>query len=187
MGLSLSTAQRIAHEHGGEINLLKSQVGQGTTIELKLPYARLQEEEKKQEEKEQKRLNILWAEDDIIIQETVKMMTKTFDDQIDFVENGKIAMDMLQQKTYDVLITDVGMPVMGGWKLLKNIAGRYKNMPRVLASGYVINTDDMSASGASYLLNKPLEKNDLVKVLDNIKTKPQHSQTSGMEYSRYSH
>jgi hypothetical protein len=59
---------------------------------------------------------------------------------------------------------------MGGWKLLKNIKGLYKNMPRVISSGYVINTTDMSASGASYLMNKPLDKPSVIKILDNLKS-----------------
>ncbi|MCW8926857.1 MAG: ATP-binding protein [Xanthomonadales bacterium] len=186
-GLGLSHAQTIAREHGGEIKLLKSRVGHGTTMELSLPYAHHQEEsvhdleeDTAQENTQKKCLNILWAEDDIVIQETVKMMARSFDDQIDFVENGQMALDMLQQKTYDVLVTDIGMPIMGGWKLLKCIEGYYDNMTRVLASGYVINATDMNASGASFLLNKPLDKNELVNVLENIKTRPPAGSTHSL-------
>ncbi len=181
-GLSLGTAQKIAQEHGGEISLLNSQIGLGTTIELKLPYAQQQTQRIEKtgkirttgkteiQECENRHLNILWAEDDEIIQETVKMMTRTLDDRIVFAGNGKIALDMLQKEHYDVLVTDIGMPIMGGWKLLKSIKGLYKNMPRVISSGYVINTTDMSASGASYLMNKPLDKNSVIKILDNLKS-----------------
>jgi len=147
----------------GEIRSSKSQSGHGATTRPDVPN------KQHREDQEQQRLNILWAEDDYIIQEVIKEMTKAFDDQIDFVENGKIAMDALQKKNYDVLITDIGMPVMGGWKLLKSIEGLYENMPRVLASGYVINSDDMYSSGASYILNKPVQEDDLADMLSSIK------------------
>lgn len=175
-GLSLGTAQQIAQEHGGEIRLLESRIGQGTSIELKIPYVQHQAEcsgyqPLSNNELEIKPLSILWAEDDLIIKETVKMLTKSLDDQIDFVENGKKAMDQLERKKYDVLVTDIGMPVMGGWKLLRNIKGLYADMPRVVASGYIINSNDMAASGVSYLLNKPLEKDDIISIIDKIKTR----------------
>ena len=60
------------------------------------------------------------------------------------------------------------MPVMGGWQLLKNIQGLYKNMTRVIASGYIINSNDMNASGVSHLLDKPFKKEDVIKILDVI-------------------
>jgi PAS domain S-box-containing protein len=176
-GLSLYTAQKIAQEHGGEINLVKSRIGQGTTIELKLPYAQIQQEKKKdvykeyQEPKKRRSLSILWADDDIVIREIVKTMTDTLDDQIDFAKNGKLAIDMLQQKNYDLLITDIGMPVMGGWELIKNIQGLYENIPRIVASGYFINTSEMEATGVDRLLNKPFNKGDIIKLLDDIGNK----------------
>lgn len=184
-GLGLSNARRIALKHGGDIRLVHSRVGVGTTMELTLPYARQQASVEPAGHEQKEHLNILWAEDDVVIQETVKTMTRAFADHIDFAQNGNIAMDMLQRKPYDVLITDVGMPIMGGWKLLKCIAGRYDNMTRVIASGYVINSSDMNASGASYLLNKPLDKDDLVAVLETIKTGPRVSRQNTMVQSAY--
>ena len=160
---------KIAIEHGGALELVHSQVGSGTEMELRLPYVEPQAEESLPVEAQTGELDILWAEDDMIIQETVKKLVESLDDHIDFVDNGQQAIASLKKRKYDVLITDIGMPVMGGWKLLKEIQGLYRDMPRVIASGFIINPEDMRRNGAAYLLNKPLEKAELMNTLDSIR------------------
>lgn len=169
-GLSLATARKIAKEHGGELRLVLSRIGHGTTMEFSLPYVEPPVEELTAVALDDDSITILWAEDDLVIQETVKKMAESLSIHIDFVENGHEAMFALRQREYDILITDIGMPVMGGWKLLKNLVGLYNEMPRVIASGFIINPEDMKRSGADYLLNKPLEKVDLENILNSIRT-----------------
>ena len=38
--------------------------------------------------------------------------------QVSNAENGKVAMEMLRAKSYDVLLLDIDMPVMNGFEVL---------------------------------------------------------------------
>lgn len=162
-GVSLSTAQNIAYEHGGEISVVRSRLGHGTTMELRLPVARHQEHRKKAGA-----MSILWAEDDDVIRIIAQRMTRDLSHNITFVNDGQRALEMLHINTYDLLITDMSMPRMSGWQLLKKIQGRYTHMHRVVASTYVVNLQDMERYGANYFLNKPLDQTTLIAVLDKV-------------------
>jgi len=161
-GLSLSTAQNIAKEYGGEISVVDSRPGCGTTMELRLPSAKLQQEHHKKPGE----MKILWAEDDDILKAIAQKMTQNLNHDITFVDDGQHALEMLNSKNYDLLITDMSMPRMSGWQLLKRIQGRYSSMQRAIASGYLVNHQDMERHGAQYFLSKPLDQGNLMTVLD---------------------
>ena len=41
-------------------------------------------------------------------------------------ENGAQALDILQNKSFDLIITDVGMPRIGGLRILEEVRRRYR-------------------------------------------------------------
>jgi two-component system, OmpR family, alkaline phosphatase synthesis response regulator PhoP len=55
--------------------------------------------------------------------------------QVDTAENGANAWDMLQLKSYDLLITDNDMPKVSGVELLKRLNAANMTLPVVMATG----------------------------------------------------
>ena len=84
-----------------------------------------------------KKRNILIVDDDEKILETLKKEliedSKKYD--IEFARNGKEALEMMEGKEFDLLITDIRMPVMDGISLLMEILNRKKWMHVIVASG----------------------------------------------------
>jgi YesN/AraC family two-component response regulator len=52
-----------------------------------------------------------------------------------FVRSGHEALELLSQSEYDVLVTDLRMPVMSGMELLAKVASLHPQVVRVVLSG----------------------------------------------------
>lgn len=68
-----------------------------------------------------KNAEILLVEDNLINQKIVLAILKKMDIQADIAVNGKIALDMLSQKTYRLVLMDIQMPVMDGFEATEKI------------------------------------------------------------------
>jgi len=120
-GLGLSITQKLTAMHGGNIQL-DSEPGQGTAIQLVLPYE-LAEEIKKEEEEEKPFLphpgligkRALLADDDAYNRELVSFILSEI--QMDAVQaaNGQEVVEILQKDTeFDVILMDLQMPERDG-------------------------------------------------------------------------
>ena len=78
---------------------------------------------------------ILVVEDDGCIRRFNAEMLIRSDYQVDAAENGAVAWDMLQLKSYDLLITDIDMPKVSGVDLLKKLHAVRLAMPVIMATG----------------------------------------------------
>lgn len=52
-----------------------------------------------------------------------------------FVENGRKALDIMDQQNFDVVVSDMRMPGMDGAELLKEVMNRYPQIIRIILSG----------------------------------------------------
>jgi YesN/AraC family two-component response regulator len=66
-------------------------------------------------------MRVLYVEDDLIIQEQFKSFLHRFFSHVDTANNGVEAMDFYSKAKYDLLVTDLSMPLMGGLELSKKI------------------------------------------------------------------
>lgn len=85
-------------------------------------------------------------------------------------QNGKLALEKIEEISPDVLITDIRMPVMDGLELIKNVALNFPYIKIIIISGY---SDFEYAKQAikygvkDYLL-KPLDLEELKAALQRI-------------------
>lgn len=86
------------------------------------------EKPKQREEK----LRVLLAEDTSFFRQLVRGYLESGGFEVMAAENGAIALDLWNQHDFDLLVSDLEMPVMHGWDLLKNIRKSTRN-PRVPA------------------------------------------------------
>ncbi len=77
--------------------------------------------------------------------------------------NGKVASDLALQRTFDLVVTDVHMPVMSGLELLQELAIWHPTLPVILMSGSleVSAADAASLLGACHFLKKPFLMTEL--------------------------
>ena len=160
-GLGMSGVYSIVKSYGGDIYVVSSEIGSGTTIEMTFPYNKQQEKleemiTKEQLHKKEAKLNILWVEDDDIIRTSIIELINIIGHQCDTANSGQQALEFLEQNTYDIVLTDIGMPEMSGWQLADAIKEKYKGtIPVCVVSGWQINEQEKQEHGVKYSIGKP--------------------------------
>jgi len=90
----------------------------------------------------------------------------------DEAENGVAALQKLKSGRFDFVVSDVNMPNMNGFELLKNIRGdaKLKALPVLLVTAEAKREDIVSAAqaGASGYIVKPFTKATLEEKLNKI-------------------
>lgn len=107
---------------------------------------------------------ILVVDDEDIIRESLSYILKKEKYEVDEAANGKIAFNLLKEKSYDLVITDLEMPEMKGIELLEEIkkVNLQTNTIVITAYGSVDTAIAALRSGASDYILKPVEFDELL-------------------------
>ena len=90
---------------------------------------------------------------------------------MEFVSSGEQALERLSQSPFEVLVTDIRMPVMSGIELLTEVADKYPNIIRLVLSGTVDQELTLrSAVLAHQYLIKPCDAETLRSKVDHALT-----------------
>jgi len=120
-----------------------------------------------------KKLSVLYVEDDVdLLEETTGFLEDLFY-RVDTAKNGLIAFNKYNEykeresKFYDIIITDINMPVMDGMDLIRDIHNVNKIQPVIVVSAYSEATKliQMIQSGVSNFLLKPINPEELMTML----------------------
>ena len=87
---------------------------------------------------------ILVAEDESIIQRVLVRILEEVGYETVAVENGWEGWRQAQNQSFDLLVTDHVMPIMGGMQLVKLVRERFPAMPVIVVSGNFIRGDTPS-------------------------------------------
>lgn len=86
--------------------------------------------------------------------------------------NGKEALDKLHYNIVDIIVTDIDMPVMGGYELLRHLRAddRYRLLPVIMLTQSSDPADQIQAkvSGANWYLSKPVSSNELLDIINRF-------------------
>jgi two-component system response regulator PilR (NtrC family) len=107
---------------------------------------------------------ILVVDDEEIIRESLSFVLKKEGYIVEEAENGKDAYDKIVESFFDVVITDLEMPVMKGTKLLEEIQKLNVQTSVIIITAYGSLDTAISAlrNGASDYILKPIEFDDLL-------------------------
>jgi len=87
------------------------------------------------------------------------------------VENGKEALDELLTTSYDIVITDLHMPQMGGMELIEKISQTKLDTITIVLIGHGIKESDFPREPFAHL-RKPFSHNQLIQVVqEGLKNK----------------
>jgi signal transduction histidine kinase len=181
-GLGLAICKRIANLYGGHINV-KSTVGEGSEFMVRLPLKVAASAPKTVQgatdahfvpEKILKGKKVLIADDTKM---NLILMSKIMDKlgaSYDLTSDGQKAFEMFGADQYDLVITDIYMPVLDGVELTKRIRGHEKKeKAKIPVLGFTGNTDDKSLAhyssiGMNDVLSKPFDEKHFETVLRRI-------------------
>lgn len=83
-------------------------------------------------------------------------------------ENGSVALKILENTTFDILITDIRMPVIDGIELFHRAKDLYPHMPVILFTAYGTIESAVTAlkEGAFHYLEKPVNFDLLIHTVE---------------------
>jgi len=124
-------------------------------------------------EKDKKKVTILFVDDEQFVLDGFLRLLSDFIDvwHMEFAINGREALEIVNEQDIDLIITDQRMPEMPGLELLAQLQAdkKTRNIPVVILTGFQDRTLKRQALdlGAIDLINKPVNKEDLVSRINN--------------------
>jgi signal transduction histidine kinase/DNA-binding response OmpR family regulator len=121
-------------------------------------------------------LEILVAEDNAINQKIILSVLSRFGYSPKLVENGQMALESVLQKTYDLILMDIQMPVLNGIDATQQIRARVPESarPRIVAltaDALQKSQEEYRQKGMDDVLYKPVQTKDLLRVLGETETR----------------
>ena len=107
---------------------------------------------------------ILVVDDEKKMRHILQLMLERESLRAEQAENGKEALDILQQKRFDLIITDLKMPVMDGMSLLEEAKRIDPDLPIIVITAYgtIENAVEAMRKGAIDYITKPFEEEQIL-------------------------
>jgi PAS domain S-box-containing protein len=122
--------------------------------------------------KEINNLSLLFVDDNSSIRNFAKNFFSKYFKKIDIAKNGKEALEFLKENRYDILITDLNMPDMDGFELIKVVKNKYADLYIIVLSAF-FDTDTLLKAiylGVDGFLVKPFKEIDFLNIMKKILT-----------------
>ena len=96
------------------------------------------------------------------------ILSQCFDLTSEKAQDGEEALDILKEKTFDLVITDLMMPKIDGKELLKTVKQNFPELPVVLITGYEAEFNPEEEPKPDGFLLKPFKVQQIDEVLKRI-------------------
>ncbi len=115
-------------------------------------------------------ISLLYVEDNDMVREDTKTILDMFFTNIDIAINGAEGLEYCKNGSYDLIITDIRMPIMDGISMIKKIREFDQNISIVIISAYDedYNSDSMNYLNIDSYITKPFLVDNLINTLDKI-------------------
>jgi PAS domain S-box-containing protein len=177
-GLGLAIIHGIVKSFNGAVTV-KSETGKGTTFNVYIPLMdeklAIPVEESKESERGSER--ILLVDDEISGLNAMQKTLELLGYRVTCSDSGIKALELFKKEpfAFDLIITDMTMPVMTGKELVKEITGICPDMPIILCTGFSdqIDEDEALDMGIRAFILKPVIRAEIAgairKALDTAK------------------
>jgi PAS domain S-box-containing protein len=178
-GLGLAIVKQLVEAQGGNISV-KSRIDEGSTFSFTLDFQKTKAEAELDTEiveldAEIKNIKVLVVEDIALNQLLMKTLLDDFGFERDIAGNGKIAIEKLQSKSYDIILMDLQMPEMNGFEATEFIRNKLNSKIPIIALTADVTTVDLAkcrAVGMNDYIAKPVDERLLYSKIISLVKKP---------------
>lgn len=178
-GLGLAIVKQLVEAQGGKI-IVKSKIDEGSTFSFTLSFLKTNahaefDANTEEMDVEVKDIKVLVVEDIALNQLLMKTLLDDFGFDGDIAANGKIAIEKLQTKTYDIILMDLQMPEMNGFEATEYIRNKMNSSVPIIALTADVTTVDLvkcKSVGMNDYIAKPVDERLLYSKMVALIKKP---------------
>jgi hypothetical protein len=170
-GLGLSIAKSLIDLQGGTISV-KSEPGAGSVFSILLSFGKPEfngagpavQEKHASEKPKDKKLQILYVEDNPLNQKLILHFSRSFGYDTEIAVNGRIALEKIQVKHFDLVLMDLQMPEMDGYEATRIIRNKLKsNVPIIAVTAHALSGQKEKCLyvGMNAFISKPFDLYEL--------------------------
>ncbi len=182
LGLGLAIVQHLVELHGGKVSALSQGYDQGATFIVTLPLLKLPLKRVENDLLSSRNGDLpglrgvrVWIIDDSATgRRMLKHWLEMSGAQVTAMASASEALKALDESTPEVLLSDVAMPEMDGYTLMREVRARGPehggNVPAIALSGYATPEDRERALAAGFQLHmaKPLKLDEVVRAISTL-------------------
>lgn len=178
-GLGLAIVKQLVEPQGGKIQV-ESEINKGSTFSFTLDFIKTKENVETETEileldTDITNIKVLVVEDIPLNQLLMKTILDEFGFERDIAENGKIAVEKLKVKDYDIILMDLQMPEMNGFEATEYIRHEMNSDIPIIALTADVTTVDLAKCkevGMNDYIAKPVDERLLYTKIINLIKKP---------------
>jgi CheY-like chemotaxis protein len=186
LGLGLAIAKNLVELHGGLITAQSPGIGQGATfcVQLPLPASHLEDGTdqptyhggQSSEAMDLRGIKVLAVDDEPDALEALRRLLENRRAQVTVCHSGEAVLGLLQKLSFNVLVSDIGMPGMDGLTLIRNVRSLGKPMsqiPAIALTAFARSEDRRRAITAGFdtYLAKPVDPTELMAIIARLSTR----------------
>ncbi|HEX5657091.1 MAG TPA: ATP-binding protein [Polyangiales bacterium] len=189
LGLGLAIVRSLVQLHGGTVTAHSAGVEQGATFVVRLPTAPLRADRAPPLPAQEdgvpsgsrfeapaalRGLRVLVVDDEPATRELLTFVLEQCDAKVTSAPDAQSALTALEQDRFDVLLSDIGMPEMDGYMLVRRLRALAPDCggttPAVALTAYARAEDRTKAlrAGFNMHLAKPIDPAELIVVIETL-------------------
>ena len=112
--------------------------------------------------------SLLIVDDELINYQYLEILLKNRVKRIDHAKNGKEAVEMAQKNSYNLILMDMKMPVMGGIEATEILKQQFPELTIIAQTAFSLPEEKASAlqAGCDDFLSKPIKKEDVMVMIN---------------------
>ncbi len=175
-GLGLSVVYGIVESHKGFIDV-ETEPGKGTAFRIYFPVLKHETDNGAHQDDASgvdrgKRGNILVIEDEEMLRELLRSVLTSRGHNVIFANDGEEGLSTFvgQKDGIDIVLSDLGLPKLGGEEVVREIRKLSKTAKVVVASGFIAPEvrDELEEMGVNYFIQKPYRTAEVLNVVDAV-------------------
>ena len=176
LGVGLALTRTLVELHGGTVEAKSAGLGKGSEFIVRIPALSAESEQVQSLEgitaTAQKPRRVLIADDNVDSATVLAILLRASGHEVQTVHDGMAALESSQSFRPDLVILDIGMPILNGYDVARRIRSRCdSHMTLVAITGWGQEQDKRRAreAGFDHHLTKPVDVTTLEKILAEMR------------------